>query len=162
VEKYGFSYRVPSGWISGQGPPPTDNPVLQDVAQKMGVPVKQLITSMGTAIQAYSISDHGVVGGILDNVNTIGVPAGGLTDAQLTAQIAAVGARPGKAVHVQTPAGDVTRMSYVWHTNGLTIHGVARALDLGDSTASVTVTSHAVGSATSIADLVQGSLQKID
>jgi hypothetical protein len=164
VSRYRFSYRVPAGWITVDGKDllRSDNPVLQRVAARTGVTVDQLIASLGSHIQAYAITDKGAVDGILDNVNAIGFPVGGLTDAQLRAQIATIGARPGRAVHVRTAAGEVVRLPYVWHTNGLTVHGIALAMDLGGSTASITVTSHATSSANKLADLIQASLDTLD
>jgi hypothetical protein len=160
---YRLSYRVPAGWITVNGKDllRRDNPVLTTVAARTGMTIDQLISSLGSHLQAYSISDKGAVDGILDNVNAIGFPAGGLTDAQMRAQFAAIGARPGLVSHVRTPAGQVARLAYVWHTNGLTVHGVALAIDLGGSTASVTVTSHAADSANTLADLVQQSLDRV-
>jgi hypothetical protein len=96
---YRLSYRVPAGWITVNGKDllRRDNPVLTTVAARTGMTIDQLISSLGSHLQAYSISDKGAVDGILDNVNAIGFPAGGLTDAQMRAQFAAIGARPGLA-----------------------------------------------------------------
>jgi hypothetical protein len=163
IEKYGISYRVPKGWLSinGKSLLKPDNPVLRQIAQRSGISVDQVISSISANMQAYAITDQGAVDGILDNVNDIGFPVGGLTDAQMKAQIAGTGATPGTLAHAHSPAGDLTRISYVWTTSGRTFYGVALAIDLGDATTSITVTSHAPDRARAIADLVQGSLQKI-
>src|SRR3954453_13040262 len=61
VAKYGISYRVPRGWISVDGKDllRADNPVLKQVAGRMGVTVNQLISTIGSNIQAYSVSNQG-------------------------------------------------------------------------------------------------------
>ena len=163
VTKYGISYRVPQGWISVDGKAllRPDNPVLQQVASRLGLTVEQLISNIGNNIQAYSVSGQGATDGVLDTVNLIGIPASGVTGDQIRVQLASIGAKPGKAVSAHTPAGDVTRLPYVWDTNGHRIYGVSMAVDLGTSTAQITVSAHDVRSATSIADLVQGSLQNL-
>jgi hypothetical protein len=163
LDKYGVSYRVPAGWTSIDGKQllKPDNPVLKEVAGRMGVSVDQLLSTIGSNLQAYAITDQGAVNGFLDNVDGGGYPIGGLTEAQLEVQLAAIGAKPGKVVHSHTAAGELMRLPYVWTTNGVTIHGVALVIDLGDATAQVTVSAHDEQTATSIADEVQGSLQRM-
>jgi hypothetical protein len=163
VAKYGISYRVPAGWISVDGKAllRPDNPVLAQVAHRLGMTVDQLISSIGSSIQAYSVSGHGATDGVLDTVNLIGVPASGVTGDQIRVQLASIGAKPGKAVSAHTPVGGVTRLPYVWDTNGHRIYGVSMAVDLGTSTAQITVSAHDAQSARSIADLVQRSLQNL-
>jgi hypothetical protein len=163
VIKYGISYRVPQGWISVDGKEllRPDNPVLTQVANRLGMTVDQLITSIGNNIQAYSVSGKGAVDGVLDTVNLIGIPASGVTGAQIRVQLASIGAEPGKAVSAPTSVGRVTRMPYVWDTNGHRIYGVSMAVDLGTSTAQITVSAHDARNARSIADLVQHSLRKL-
>jgi hypothetical protein len=163
VDAYDISYRVPKGWISVDGKDllKPDNPVLKEVAEHMGVSVDRLISSIGTHIQAYSVSDEGANAGLVDNVNALGVPASGVTAAQLKVQLAGIGAKPGKVVHATTPAGHLTRLSYRWTTNGITINGVSMAVDLGTSTVQVTVSAHDAATAASIADLVQSSLRPL-
>jgi hypothetical protein len=163
VAKYAISYRVPQGWISVDGKAllRRDNPVLAQVANRLGLTVDQLITSIGNNIQAYSISDKGAVGGVLDTVNLIGVPTSGVTGDQIRVQLAGIGAKPGRSVSAHTPVGHVARVPYVWDTNGHRIYGVSMAVDLGTATAQITVSAHDAPSARSIADLVQGSLQKL-
>jgi hypothetical protein len=163
IDQYGVSYRVPKGWISVDGKDllKPDNPVLKEVAEHMGVSVDQLISSIGTHIQAYSVSDEGANGGLVDNVNALGVPTSGLTAAQLKVQLAGIGAKPGKVVQATTPAGHLTRLSYRWTTNGITINGVSMAVDLGTSTVQVTVSAHDAATAGTIADLVQSSLRPL-
>jgi hypothetical protein len=163
VLKYGISYRVPPGWLSVDGKAllRPDNPVLTQVANHLGMSVDQLITAIGNNILAYSVSDAGATGGVLDTVNLIGIPVSGVTGDQIRVQLASIGAKPGKAVSARTPVGQVTRLPYVWDTNGHRIYGVSMAVDLGTSTAQITVSAHNAPSARSIADLVQGSLQKL-
>ena len=163
VAEYGISYRVPAGWISidGKALLRPDNPVLKQVANRLGLSVDQLISSIGSNIQAYSVSDQGATDGVLDTVNLIGVPASGVTGDQIRVQLASIGAKPGKAVSSHTPVGGLTRLPYVWDTNGHRIYGVSMAVDLGSATAQITVSAHDAPSARSIADLVQGSLQKL-
>jgi hypothetical protein len=162
VAKYGISYRVPHGWISvdGQDLLRADNPVLKQVAGRMGVTVDQLISTIGANIQAYSVSNEGATNGVLDTVNMLGVPVSGLTGSQLKVQLASIGAKPGKAVTAHTPVGGLTRLPYAWKTTGRTIYGVSMAVDLGTATAQITVSAHDAASARKIADLVQGSLRR--
>lgn len=163
VVKYAISYRVPQGWISVDGKAllRPDNPILAQVAHRLGLTVDQLITSIGNNIQAYSVSDKGAVRGVLDTVNLIGVPVSGVTGDQIRVQLAGIGAKPGTSVSAHTRVGDVTRVPYVWDTNGHRIYGVSMAVDLGTATAQITVSAHDAPTARSIADLVQGSLQKL-
>jgi len=162
VAKYGISYRVPHGWISVDGKDllRADNPVLKQVAGRMGVPVDQLISTIGANIQAYSVSDQGATNGVLDTVNMLAVPVSGLTGSQLRVQLASIGAKPGKVVTAPTPVGGLARLPYVWKTNGRTIYGVSMAVDLGTAAAQITVSAHDAAGARRIADLVQGSLRK--
>jgi hypothetical protein len=162
VAKYGLSYRVPHGWISVDGKDllRADNPVLKQVADQMGVPVDQLISTIGANIQAYSVSNEGATNGVLDTVNMLGVPVSGLTGSQLKVQLASIGAQPGKVVTAHTPVGGVTRLPYAWKTTGRTIYGVSMAVDLGTATAQIPECAHDAASAQKIADLVQGSLRK--
>ena len=163
VDKYAISYRVPQDWISVDGKAllRPDSPVLAQVANRLGLTVDQLITAIGNNILAYSVSDKGAVGGVLDTVNLIGVPTSGITGDQIRLQLAGIGAKPGKSVSAHTPVGGVARVPYVWDTQGHRIYGVSMAVDLGSATAQITVSAHDARSARSIADLVQGSLQKL-
>ncbi|HET6166246.1 MAG TPA: hypothetical protein VFE07_05415, partial [Marmoricola sp.] len=165
VEKYGISFELPKGWITldakkvfkGDG----KNPLLDELADRLGTSREQLVKAFSTVIQTMSVSDQGAVHGFLDNVNSTGQD-GDINDDQLKLQLATLGAKIGTIDHETTDAGDVTTVHYSLHSKtGLTVHAVALAVRLGHATVAITVSASSDDRATRIADQIKGSLKTI-
>jgi hypothetical protein len=163
VTKYGVSYEVPQGWASIDGTKVVDaqNPVVRSIAHRLGTSPQQVIASFKNSLQSMAVTNHGAVGGILDNVNAVGTPAPSLDDDQIKLQLSTLGARLGSFHHVSTPAGEVTRVAYRWKTSGLLFHGEMLAIDTGDAVVTITVTAHSAASAAMLADQVQASIDRL-
>jgi hypothetical protein len=165
VDKFGVSFELPKGWVTlnarkvlkSTGP----NPVLDELADRLGTTRDQLVQQFSAYLQTMSVSDEGAIHGFLDNVNSVG-QEGDVNDDQLKLQLATVGAKPGALDHETTDAGDVTVVHYSLSTKtGLTIRAVALAVHTGPATVVVTVSSSSDQRATKIADQVLASLGKI-
>jgi hypothetical protein len=165
VDKFGVSFELPKGWITlnarkvlkSTGP----NPVLDELASRLGTTREQLVQQFSAYLQTMSVSDEGAIHGFLDNVNSVG-QEGDVNDDQLKLQLATVGAKPGALHHQTTDAGDVTVVHYTLSTKtGLTIRAIALAVRTGAATVVLTVSSSSDQRATKIADQVLASLKKI-
>jgi hypothetical protein len=166
VEKYGIAFELPKGWITLDAKKVLEdgggtNPVLDELADRMGMTPEQLTKTFSSSVQTISVSDEGAKHGFLENVNTVGQDQV-LNDETIKLQLATIGAKAATFEHVSTPAGDVTRVPYDLPTKiGLTIRGVAIVVYGDHATVVVTVSSSSAASAAKIADQVQASLEKI-
>jgi hypothetical protein len=166
IRKYGISFELPKGWItldakkvlrSGGG----KNPVLDELADRMGTTPDQLVRTWSDAVQTFSVSDEGAHHGFLENVNSVGQDQV-LNDENIKLQLATIGAKPASFEHATSPVGDVTRIPYDLPTKvGLTVRGVAVVVYTADATVIITVSSSSAASAAKIADQVVASLDNI-
>jgi hypothetical protein len=163
VSKYGVSFKVPKGWISldSSDVGKADSPIVRTVAHRLGVTPQQVIASFQKSLLSISVTDHGAVNGVLDNINSVGTGNHLPTDNGITLQLAQIGARPGSIHHIDTRVGKGVRVAYRWTTNGLHFHGEIVAVDTGPAVLSITVTAHAAPTAKSLADGVQASLDRL-
>lgn len=164
VEKYGVSFELPKGWMTLDAKQLLDssNPVIKEIAGRMGVTSKQLLETIGSSVQTFSVTDQGAVDGFLDNVNSVGVPRANYNDEQLKLEIAALGAKIDTLEHASSAAGDITRVAYTWTPTGIRVHVVALKVDVGDAIVMVTASSHSAAEANERGDQIQASLQPIN
>jgi len=166
VAKYGISFELPKGWITidakkvlqgGGG----KNPVLDDLARRLGTPRDQLVRAFSSMVQTMSVSDRGAMHGFLENVNSVGQDVE-VNDDQLKLQLATVGAKAAGLEHATTDAGDLTRVAYALPTKaGITIHAVVLAVHTDTATVAVTVSAGTAARAAELADGIQSSLKRM-
>lgn len=163
VKKHDLSFELPKGWttLDAKNLLDASNPVIKEVASRMGMTPRQLADTMGRSVLTFSITDKGAVRGFVDNVNSVGLSRSEFSDDRITMQLATIGAKPGKFEHATSAAGDVIRVPYRWRVARKTIHGVLVMVDVGDAAAQITVSSHAAGKARKLADQIQASLRPI-
>jgi hypothetical protein len=167
VTKYGISFELPKGWITlnarkvfREGG--ARNPVIKELADKLGMSPDQLIRAFSSTLQTMSVTDEGAHDGFLDNVNSIG-EAGEVNEDQFKLGLATVGAKPGAFEHATSPAGDVLRVPYTLESKsiGRVLHAVAVVVVGGGQTVTMTVSASSAARAAKIADQIQASLKKI-
>jgi hypothetical protein len=163
VTDYGLSYEVPKGWTSLDGSKALNpqSPILRSIARRLNVTPARVLASFEKSVQAMAVTDQGARDGILDNINAVGTAATSITDDQIKLQLATLGARPRTIHHFSSPAGDGRRVAYDWTTNGLHFHGEVLTVDVGDSIVSITVTAHSAATASTLADQVQASIDRL-
>lgn len=165
VTKFGIAFELPRAWITLDAKKVLasggKNPILDELARRMGTTPEQLAKTFSAAVQTFSVSGDGAHHGFLDNVNTVG-QEGDVNDETLKFQLATVGAKPSSIEHATSAAGDVTRVTYDVPTKiGLTVHAVAVVVHADGATVVVTISSSATAAAARIADQVQRTLQPI-
>jgi hypothetical protein len=163
VTKYGLSYQVPKHWTSLDGSKALnpDSPILRTVAQRLNLTPRQVLASFKQSVAAMAVTDQGARNGILDNINSVGTAVPSLDDDQIELQLATLGAKTRAIHHFTSPAGHGSRIAYGWTTNGLHFHGEILTVDVGDAIVSITVTAHSTAAATSLADQVQASIDRL-
>jgi len=134
---------VPEGWQSLKASEvfdgATDNPVIQELADRLGLSPEQLAQAMRT-IDLMLISDGGAHGGVVDNVNVVstGVP---LNDSQVKLQLAAVGVKKPEISHTMTKLGEAISATYEVALGGKSLRGGGIYLDAPEGAVAVTVSS---------------------
>ena len=163
VTKYGISFEVPKGWTSlgADGVLTADNPTVKELAEKLGKTPAEIAQLMSSSIETMSLSDKGAQSGFTENVNSTGVAFPDVSDAQIGAQLTAIGAKVDSLEHVSSPIGEIVRIAYTLTTQGTTFRGVALGIDTGDDFVTVTVSAHDEKGAAARADQVQASLKEI-
>lgn len=131
---------------------------VADVAEQMGMSTEQFQQYM-QQVDLF-LFDSESSGDFSTNVNVIPFPVSLPKTSALQQQLEQVGATVEDTQEVQTDAGDVTTISYSIDMAGQSIVGTGVYVDLGDSSASITVSATDRDTADEIADTIVGSLQK--
>ncbi|MFC5177689.1 hypothetical protein [Nocardioides taihuensis] len=135
-----------------------DDETVADVAEQMGMSTDQFNQYM-KQVDLF-LFDSESTGGFSTNVNVIPFPVPLPENSALQQQLEQVGATIVDTGETTTDAGDVTTISYSLDMAGQSVEGQGIFVDLGDSSASITVSSSDRDTADEIADGIVASLDQ--
>jgi hypothetical protein len=131
---------------------------VADVAEQMGMTTEEFSQYM-KQVDLF-LFDSESTGDFSTNVNVIPFPVALPAKSSLQEQLEQVGATVVDTQEVSTDAGDVTTISYSLDMAGQSIQGQGIYVDLGDQSASITVSSTDRDTADAIGETIVDSLQQ--
>lgn len=160
----GVRFKIPADWqtvtpddVSGAA---ADSPAIQDIADRMSVTVDQFRQMVQqAAVWAFAPEAQG---GFSDNVNVIDLGDTDLvTEAEVTSQLAGIGAQVLGYENVATSVGDGARYSYTIDTGERTIAGSALAVKVDAHMLLITYSATSADTASSGVDLAVESIESL-
>ncbi|RNL79948.1 hypothetical protein [Nocardioides marmorisolisilvae] len=164
LKKHGFSFQLPKGWskIDRDGALNASNPVMKNMAEKLGTTPEKLIQYVETSVEVMAVTDQGADSGFLENVNVVPLTPGQATESQMRLQIAAVGGKTSDTSTVDTPIGKGVTITYTLATGGTVVAGKALAVGASsDDQVLITVSAHTASAAGDQLEAILASLAKI-
>lgn len=160
------SFELPEGWAVldqdevGEEVGTEDNPVVTDLAERMGIPPTDLAQQM-QGIELFAAAPGGAVDGFVTNVNVIEqpLPPGGVPEGDdLRPQLEAFADEVGTLDPIDTDDAEGVRATYSLTTGGASVNGVQFYIEAGDELSIITVTATRAEDAADVADAIEDSL----
>lgn len=160
------SFELPEDWAVldqdqvGEKVGDEDNPVVEDLADRMGLDPAALAQQM-QAVELFAAAPGGAVDGFVTNVNVVeqASPPGGVPEGDgLRPQLETFADEVGDIEPLE--AGDLegVRATYVLETGGQRVNGVQLYVEVDDQVSIITVSARDADDAEDVADTIEDSL----
>ncbi|WP_228942209.1 hypothetical protein [Nocardioides sp. Leaf374] len=157
------AFDVPGSWVTVDaaeafsGDDATEDPVVQDLAERLGVTPEQAVQTFAQ-MDLIVTSDGERDAGVLTNLNVVHVPGALPTESAARAELKQIGATITSIEAVETGAGDALRVAYTLEAGGGQVRSQALAVDVDGQLVTITVTAGTETTSDELTDLVVDSL----